>query len=75
LERTDAHVTSKVTQQSNVETHKAEGILEGKSLRIGVLGFGGRHGIAVGIVTPPRWAEYSCSVGIFVCVVMMVKNK
>ena len=37
----------KNTQQSNVKTHEAEGILEGESLHIGVLGVGGRHGDAM----------------------------
>ena len=54
----------KNNQQSNAETHKAEGILEGESLHIGVLGVGGRHGDARERATMPRRAECSCSVDI-----------
>ena len=54
----------KNTQQSNVKTHEAEGILEGESLHIGVLGVGGRHGDARERATMPRRAECSCSVDI-----------
>ena len=64
LERADAHFTTKITQQSNAKTHKAEGILEGKSLHIGVLGVGGRHGDAREFATMSRRAECSCSVDI-----------
>ena len=53
------------TQQSNVKIHKAEGILKGESLDIGVLYVGGRHGNAVERATMPRRAEYSCSSGIY----------
>ena len=49
----------KNTQQSNVKTHEAEGILEGESLHIGVLGVGGRHGDARERATMPRRAECS----------------
>ena len=54
----------KNTQQSNVKTHEAEGILEGESLHIGVLGVGGRHGDAMERATMPHRAECSFSVGI-----------
>ena len=64
LERTDAYFTTKITQQSNAETHKAEGILEGESLHIGVLGVGGRHGDARERATMSCRTACSCSVDI-----------
>ena len=47
-----------------VKTYKTEGILEGESLHIGVLGVGGRHSDAMERATMPRLAECSCSVDI-----------
>ena len=64
LELADAHFTSKITQQSNAETHKVEDILEGESLHKGVLGVGGHYGNAREHATMPRQAECSCSVDI-----------
>ena len=57
LERADAHFTTQITQQSNVKTHEAEGILEGESLHKGVLGVGGHHGDARERATMPHRAE------------------
>ena len=60
----DAHFTTQITQQSNVKTYKAEGILEGESLPLGVLGVGGCRGNARKRATMPCRAEYSCLSGI-----------
>ena len=46
LEREDDHFTSKMTHQSIEETDKAEGVLKGEGLPLGVLGVAGRHGRA-----------------------------
>ena len=57
-------------------THEAEGILEGESLPLGVLGVDGRHGNVVGRAAMPRRAEYSCSGGIILfCILMVMQNK
>ena len=44
--------------------YTAEGIPEGESLHIGVLGVGGRHSNAKERAAMTRLAEYSCSIGI-----------
>ena len=63
-------------QQSNAKTHNAEGILEGESLPLEVLGVGGRHGNVVGRAAMPRRAKYSCSGGIILfCILMVMQNK
>ena len=49
LEPADAPFTTKIAEQSNDETHKAEGILEGESLPRVVLGVG----VLVGAVLMP----------------------
>ena len=61
MEPKDAHITTKITKQSNNGTHKTEDILEGESLVCGVLGSGGRYSNARERVAMPRQAGYSCS--------------
>ena len=76
LERADAYFATKITQQSTVKTHKAEDILERKSLPLGILYVGGRHGNAGEHAVMPRRAEYSCSSGIiFFCILIAMQNK
>ena len=64
MERADAHFTVKITEQSNIETHEAEEILEGESLLRGALGVDERHDDAGEHATIPHRAEWSCLVGI-----------
>ena len=76
LEREDDHFTSKMTHQSIEETDKAEGVLKGEGLPLGVLGVGGRHGNAGERAAMPRRAAYSCSIGIiFFCILIVMQNK
>ena len=57
----NTYFTTKITQQPNDKTHKVEGIMEGESLTLGVLGVGGRHGNVRERAAMPRRAEYSYS--------------
>ena len=69
-------IRQKYTQQSTHGTYQKEHILEGKGLPLGVLGVGGRRGIVVEDVAPPRRDECSCSVGIICfCMLTMTKTK
>ena len=76
LEPIDAHFTTKIRQQSNIETHKTEGILEGEILPRCVLGICGCHdNTGERTVIPPQ-AEYSCSSGIIIFrILMAMQNK
>ena len=75
LERTNTHFTTKITQQLNVKTHKAEGILEGESLLHGVLVVDGRHDNVVGSVTAAPGRMYLFGLHYFFCILTMAKKQ
>ena len=64
MDRVDTHFTTKITQHSNVGTHKTEEILEGDILPHSVLGVDGCHDDAGERAVIPRRALYSSLVGI-----------